>query len=129
MSYEVFLVDKLGASLSHQLIFIRTNPNSGSGLLYHVIGSTQSGMTYQHRATSAPEESLTFEKSLPLGTVSVANLGRVDAVCQTIPPPKKQFQLSKRLYPNEPLRTCQEWASEAIEALKVAGVIEDAAST
>jgi hypothetical protein len=44
-------------------------------------------------------------------------------ICRSIPPPKKQFNGPKRLYPKEPLRRCQEWIDEAVEALISNGIL------
>ena len=59
-----------------------------------------------------------------LGAVDKADLDQFRQVCQSIPPPKKQFEGPKRLYSKEPLRRCQEWTVEAIDALKVQGILK-----
>lgn len=40
-----------------------------------------------------------------------------------IQPPKKQFDGPRRRYLDEPIRRCQEWTAEAIQALTSAGVL------
>ena len=59
-----------------------------------------------------------------LGIVSTSNYSRIASVVNGIEPPKKQFNGPKRIDPNKPLRRCQEWTAEAIEALKTSGVLE-----
>jgi len=61
--------------------------------------------------------------------VTIANYPRVEEICDSIAPPKKQFERNRRLYPNEPLRRCQEWTVEAIQALTQAGVLQTQASS
>lgn len=66
-----------------------------------------------------------FASKTKVGTVAQEDYEqRFLAVCEGVPPPKKQFEGSKRLYPGEPLRRCGQWADEAVEALAEAGVLK-----
>ncbi|KAL8296019.1 hypothetical protein RB600_001486 [Gaeumannomyces tritici] len=124
MSYNVFLVEYLGAPRNHHALFVETDPESGAGLLLHVTGNIQDGMTFEERETKKPEESNTFSGKKSLGWVAIADLDRMRDICASNPPPKKQFDRAKRLYPNEPLRRCQEWTAETVASLTGEGVIQ-----
>ncbi|KAK6350236.1 hypothetical protein TWF696_006472 [Orbilia brochopaga] len=129
MSWPVYLIVSLGGGQrDHHAIFVETEDQGPkTGQIYQVFGSMQSGMTFETRAeTTPPEDSLNFiflSKTL-LGTIKHEDYPKVLEVCQRVEAPKKQFQGPKRLYPTEPLRACQEWTKEAIEALKDEKILE-----
>lgn len=123
MSYNVYLVSYAGMPRNHQLIFVETAGDL-SGHVYQVTGSIQNGMTFEKKPGKKPEDSATFEGKTLIGKVTQANLPRLEQICQGIPPPKKQFNGPQRLNPQEPLRRCQEWTSEAIQALVTARVVQ-----
>lgn len=148
MSYKVYLVSSAGMSRNHHAIFIETNlPASGRGHIYQVTGNIQAGMTYEdHASTTPPEEDPSFIDRVLIGTVDTtatipttmtatvtgATTDPVTALlesirtilCSHVPPPKKQFEGARRLFPQEPIRRCQEWTAEAIQSLVEAGVLK-----
>jgi hypothetical protein len=97
----------------------------GSGQIFHVKGDIQNGMIYESKAGRKPETSASFVSKSPIGQVDERGKSRIDGILESIPPPKKQFNGPKRLYPREPLRRCQEWTQEAIQALRSQGVLHD----
>ncbi|KAJ3499405.1 hypothetical protein NLG97_g346 [Lecanicillium saksenae] len=123
MSYNVYLVAYIGAPRNHHAIFVETELD-GSGLVFHVTGNVQSGMQFESKNGKRPENSASFDTKTYLGWVSASNLHYIGETCSSIPPPKKQFQGPKRLYPNEPLRRCQEWTNEAVNALITRGILQ-----
>ena len=123
MSYNVYKVAYLGAPRNHHALFIETNVD-GSGTIVHVTGDIQNGMRFEQKATRRPEDSASFVEKTFLGWVLVENYGYIEDTCRNIPPPKKQFNGPKRLYPKEPLRRCQEWTNEAVETLFSSGVLQ-----
>lgn len=126
MSYNVYLVDYIGMPRNHHGIFVETHESGDkTGYLYQVSGSIQTGMVHEHKRARQPETSSSFGglKNL-LGIVTLDNYQYMRSTCDNIPPPEKQFNGPKRIYPNIPLRRCQEWTNEAIEALISQGVIE-----
>ncbi|UDD62420.1 hypothetical protein AFCA_009736 [Aspergillus flavus] len=123
-TYSVYLMAESGLPRDHHAIFVETYENGPStGHLYHVKGNIQEGMISEHRAEQPPEEIPGFCGKEKLGVVAVAEYGRVLGICEGVPVPQKQFQGAKRLYPREPLRRCQEWVAEAVDALKGEGVL------
>lgn len=123
-SYLTYRVAEFGLPRNHELLFVETHEaGPRSGHKYHVIGSIQEGMTFNHREAGPPEDEPSFSHKQLLGRVAVADYPRLLAVCEGIPVPKKQFQGAKRLYPLEPVRRCGEWADEATKALLEEGVI------
>ncbi|KAJ5367860.1 hypothetical protein N7541_001801 [Penicillium brevicompactum] len=102
MSYNVYRVSYAGLPRDHHAIFVEMN-NDQSGHLF------QSG-TYQSKEF--------------IGRVAAADFARILPTCESIPPPKKQFEGARRLYPKEPLRRCQEWTQEAVNALVTAGILK-----
>jgi hypothetical protein len=123
MSYNVYLVSYLGAPRDHHAIFVETKSDK-SGYIFQVIGDIQSGMSFGHKDAKRPEDSTSFVSQEHIGTVSEANYDRIESIVETIEPPKKQFDGPRRINPREPLRRCQEWTADAVEALKSAGVLE-----
>lgn len=123
MSYNVYRVSYAGMPRDHHAIFVETEGNL-SGHVYQVTGNIQNGMTYEDKPGRKPEDSATFQSKTRIGKVTQANLPRLKQICQGIPPPKKQFNGPHRLYPQEPLRRCQEWTAEAIQALTAAHVVQ-----
>ncbi|KAF2874598.1 hypothetical protein BDV95DRAFT_566534 [Massariosphaeria phaeospora] len=117
MSYNVLLVESLGAPRNHQVIFIELSPG-GAGYIFQVTGDIQTGMTFGHREEKEPEESVTF-----VGTIVVADFDRIQSIVESVAPPAKQFDGPRRIDPTKPLRRCQEWTAEAIQALENAGVL------
>ncbi|KAG6092773.1 hypothetical protein E4U30_004957 [Claviceps sp. LM220 group G6] len=120
---DVFRVEYLGMSLNHHAIFVQTN-SDGSGMLYHVIGSIQKGMTFEHKQGKKPDDASSFIKKTHLGWVTIDKYPFVERICRSVPPPKKQFEVQRRLFPREPLRRCQEWTDEAVEALSSSGILQ-----
>ncbi|KAG7117504.1 hypothetical protein HYQ46_011095 [Verticillium longisporum] len=123
MSLPVYLVESIGAPNNHHAIFVLTNEKDGSGYKFHVKGSIQLGMLYEATEHHRPEDSPEYLGKSCLGWVDVNDYPRVNDICTGVPPPKKQFRGPKRLYPKEPLRRCQEWVKEAIQALESNGVL------
>ncbi|TVY50553.1 hypothetical protein LCER1_G008410 [Lachnellula cervina] len=126
MSFNVYLVEYSGMPRNHRGIFVETKEDGGrSGYLYQVTGDILHGMVYQHKPAKEPETSATFSglKEL-IGTVTTNNYVHIRSVVDSIPPPKKQYDGFKKIFPNEPLRRCHEWTNEAIQALKDRGIIQ-----
>lgn len=81
-------------------------------------------MRHDNKPGKKPEESTSYQSKTFIGTVAVANFSRIKPICESVPAPKKQFEGAQRLYPGEPLRRCQEWTAEAINALSNASVLQ-----
>ncbi|EGE00898.1 hypothetical protein TESG_08193 [Trichophyton tonsurans CBS 112818] len=125
MSYPVYRVAYGGLPRDHHSIFVETGENGPkTGHLFHVTGDIQNGMVFDEKPAKEPESSATFVGKEKIGTVTHANYPRIKDICASITPPKKQFQGPKRLYPKEPLRRCQEWTRETVDALKDAQVLQ-----
>ncbi|KAI7544177.1 hypothetical protein KC331_g6965 [Hortaea werneckii] len=107
----------------HHAIFVETNTDT-SGRLFHVTGTIAQGMLYEEKELKFPDLSYSHENMTLLGAVDKADLDQFRQICQSIPPPKKQFEVPKRLNPKEPLRRCQEWTEEAFDALKGQGILK-----
>lgn len=124
MSSIIYLVASTGMPRSHHAIFIEENEN-GSGRIYQVVGDIQNGMSFETKLTEPPERSATFESKTRFGMVTAVNKSQIELVCNSVPPPKKQIYGPKRLFPNEPVRRCQEWTKEAVEVLRVARALQE----
>jgi hypothetical protein len=122
MSYPVYLVSSVGAPRDHHKIFIKIN-KGGYGSTFQVTGNIQEGMEYQCNLYERPEDSAAFIEKSYIGTVDEGSICRISQVLENIPPPSKQFNGAKRINPTEPLRRCQEWTNEAIQALKDEGIL------
>lgn len=138
MTYNVYLLSPAGMPRNHHAIFIETNlPTTGCGHIYQVTGNIQTGMIYEDKpTTSPPEEDPSFIDKVVIGivdaTATTTSTATVTAMLESIrsilrgnvPPPKKQFDGPRRLFPQEPIRRCQEWTAEAINALVEAGALK-----
>ncbi|WEW56709.1 hypothetical protein PRK78_002157 [Emydomyces testavorans] len=127
MSYNVYRVSSAGMPRDHHAIFVETNnPTTGCGHIYQVTGNIQTGMTYETKpASRPPEEDPSFLTKVLIGTVQAAmHPDMYRTVCCSVQPPKKQFDGPRRLFPQEPIRRCQEWTAEAIQALTDAGILK-----
>lgn len=122
MAYNVYRIAYGGMPRDHHAIFVETNSDE-TGWLFQVVGNIQEGMRHDDKPAKKPEDSTTFQERTFIGTVTVANFDRIKPICESIPPPKKQFHGPRRLYPQEPIRRCQEWTKEAIDALVEAQVL------
>ncbi|EPS43661.1 hypothetical protein H072_2355 [Dactylellina haptotyla CBS 200.50] len=121
MPWPAYLIVSVGGGRQdHHAIFIETEGQGPkTGHLYQVAGSMQNGMTFEHRPEEAPENSINFvflSKKF-LGSVRDVDYPKIMDICEHVPPPKKQFQGPKKLYPKEPLRACQEWVAEVIQIM------------
>ncbi|KAI5465407.1 hypothetical protein BGZ63DRAFT_103589 [Mariannaea sp. PMI_226] len=123
MSYNVYLVASLGMPRDHHALFIETN-SDGTGRLIHVTGNVQNGMEFEEREEKRPDDSETFVSKSFLGTIYAECYRNVSEICKSNAPPKKQFDGPKRLYPEEPLRRCQEWTAEVVESLVSKGILQ-----
>jgi hypothetical protein len=126
--HRVLLASYLG-SPNHHGIYVEsetaTTTNERWGRLFHVIGSLQSGMAFEVKRAIYPLESPSGESVRHVGWVAHDNfIQRIEGVCANIPPPNKQFDFMRRLFPNEPLRHCQHWVAEVVRALIDSGVLE-----
>lgn len=128
MSYYIYKVAYLGAPRDHHAIFVETDANGG-GVVFHVTGDIQNGMRFEMKAAKRPEDSASFVNKTFLGWVVADNYQHIEGICRGIPPPKKQFNGAKKLYPKEPLRRCQEWTNETIQALTASGVLQTEETT
>lgn len=124
MSYNVYRVSYAGLPRDHHAIFVEMN-NDQSGWLFQVTGDIQNGMKHNDKPAKKPEESGTYQSKIAIGTVATADFARIKPTCESIPAPKKQFEGPRRLHPKEPLRRCQEWTQEAIDALVKAGILKN----
>ena len=122
MSYPVYLVSSVGAPRDHHAIFVETD-NNGYGFKFQVTGNIQEGMVYELKTGEKPEDSITFITKSYIGTTSEEDFDRIGSVLWAIPPPAKQFNGPRRIDPSLPLRRCQEWTKEAIQALKEQGIL------
>lgn len=123
MTCNVYRVAYLGAAQDHHAIFVEME-DDGSGIIFQVRGNIQHGMKYESKSGRKPDESASFVSKSSIGTISAEDISRVDSVCQRIPPPCKQFNGPKRINPNVPLRRCQEWTQEVIQALRNEAILK-----
>lgn len=124
MSYNVYRVSYTGLPRDHHAIFVEMN-NDKSGWLFQVTGDIQTGMRHNDKAARKPEESGTYQSKIAIGTVATEDFERIKPTCESILAPKKQYDGPRRLYPREPVRRCQEWTQEAIDALVKEGILKN----
>ncbi|KAM3522120.1 hypothetical protein MY4038_008757 [Beauveria bassiana] len=95
------------------------------GIIHNVIGPVNNGaMQYETKPTYVhPSKSMTFVDMRALRKISSHHLPRMDEIRRGNQPPIRQMCDGELLYPDVPLRCCQEWTKETIELLKEAGVL------
>ncbi|KAI9672637.1 MAG: hypothetical protein M1831_000072 [Alyxoria varia] len=125
MSYRVYHVEFAGLPRNHHAIFVETNEQEpGNGYTFQVTGNIQQGMTYEEVISKSPESSIEFLGKEEVGALKIDNYKDFLSICQSTPVPMRQFDGSKRLYPDQPLRRCEEWTNETVQALRASGVID-----
>ncbi|KAM0366758.1 hypothetical protein ACHAPK_008232 [Fusarium culmorum] len=127
MSYlSVYLLDYLGVPLNHHSIFVK-DAKDETEFVFYVIGNIQMGCIFEvRRQESDPRLSATFKKMTQIGVIAANDTPRFRTVCESNPPPKKQFNGIKRVDPKKPLRRCQDWERETIDILREQGVLLNA---
>lgn len=149
MSHKVFRVESIitipdpdmPQPRYHNTIFVETDPDSRSGIIYHVTGDITTGMVYMSEPSSQPEQSETFHRSEYLGTVKTEDYpDKLDKILAALPPPPKQKHFNVKTMRTEQIRPeggfygegeagppmvkCTEWTvTQAIPALYAAGVL------
>ncbi|KAI0108712.1 hypothetical protein GGR51DRAFT_559025 [Nemania sp. FL0031] len=124
MSFAIFLIEyDLGDTRNHHAIFVRSDGQAG--YIFHVKGNIHDGMIYEMKKIRPPHTYRTFVGKHQIGWVSSFNMGRLDSICRSNPPPEKQYHGNRRLNPRRPLRRCQEWTAETIGRLEEQGVLID----
>lgn len=124
MSYTVYTAEYLG-SPNHVGLFVETS-SDGSGQIYHVVGTILNGMTYENKLGKKPEDSVSFVPGSKkvVGRIAQADMGKLDSLCRSIPPPARQVMLNgSRIDPSKPLRRCGEWVEEVKTAARSNGLI------
>ncbi|KAK4206763.1 hypothetical protein QBC37DRAFT_380775 [Rhypophila decipiens] len=125
--YPVWLVSYFSLQdLSHHVIFIQTDndPDIEGGHRFHVMGSLQQGMdTKLDCSIYYPLNTKSVEWMQHKGWLRHGDLERAREICSRVPPPAKQFRGARRLVKG-PLRHCQHWVAEALDAMRAEGVLE-----
>lgn len=138
--YKVYLAAYLGGNpgTDHHAIYVESVPGEdedpndmGSGCLFHSVGSTLFGMSFERKEpTKDPRLASTGKRITPIGWVSHDKFrDEFEAVCRRVPLPHRQYTLAGQIYRNIPIRHCQHWALNAIHALCVASVLEPLTSS
>ncbi|KAM7210615.1 hypothetical protein V8F06_014005, partial [Rhypophila decipiens] len=123
--YPVWLVSHLSlGDVNHHVIFIQTvpGPDCRRGHRFHVLGSVQQGMYMKLDDSLHPLDSHSCHWMQHKGWLRHEDLERAREICRGVPPPAKQFDGAKRLG-RGPLRHCQHWVAEALDAMSTEGVL------
>ena len=125
-SYRVYLGRYLTWKKSHHhAIYVETEAAKGEGMIYHVVGNLLTGMELGFGAALDPLRSTTGVSKQHLGWITKENYHLMKAVCSMIPPPTAQMALDgTKLDLSQPIRHCQHWVAEAIDALKTGGLLD-----
>lgn len=126
MACPLYLVESLGLPRNHHALFLQLG-DCGNGHQFQVKGNISEGMTYEAKPIDSPEIDAGYISKTQLGWVSTETgemCSRIDQICRSIPPPAKQFDGAKRIWPSQRLRRCQEWTLEVIQLLEELGVLQ-----
>lgn len=118
--YKVHFVEYISLhGKDHHALYVETDCNDKMGYQYHVTGNLLMGMKLRIQDCPNPETAPSFKAMTMIGYVGRQSLTQLEETCLSVPPPKPQIYLnSRRIYPHEPLRTCQEWIADVIEKLR-----------
>jgi hypothetical protein len=124
--YQAYRVEYAGRP-NHEALFVETHEESDkTGHVYHVTGNILRGMTYEHKWGRKPEASGSFVAKHSIGTISAADYFAVEEICRSIAVPGAQLTLGgNKTNPNQPIRRCGEWTSDAIHQLRARGVLKN----
>ncbi|KAM3427048.1 hypothetical protein MY4824_009670 [Beauveria thailandica] len=107
--FPVFLVQDYGELRNRHHLWAQTS--EARGIIYNVIGPVNnSASQYETKPTYVhPSKSMTFVDMHVLGQILSEGLPRMDEIRRGNQPPHRQMCDSELLYPDVPLRRCQEW--------------------
>jgi hypothetical protein len=124
----------------HTVIFVQTETD-GRGYIHHVTGDLVTGMRYERKPGSRPENSHTFHDKTLLGRVAKSKYpAELDRVCQAQPAPPRQKAFNTKTMKTEPVKPdgtfygpgdprpklvkCTEWTeNQVIPALQRGGLL------
>ena len=86
MPLALFVVQYLGNPRDHHALCIRLKGKDDPGILFHVIGDIERGMTYEKKDTKPPWQSASYVGMSLVGWMSSSDLPRVDSICRSNPP-------------------------------------------
>ncbi|KAK5994836.1 hypothetical protein PT974_03222 [Cladobotryum mycophilum] len=124
MPLPLFLVESIGAPRNHRALFVRLDESKGNGRQFQVKGNIQDGMMYESKEVDRPESSIEYIGMSQLGWVTNSDLQRIEEICRSNPPPKKQFDGPRRIDPKTTLKCCQECTTETIRLLESEGILK-----
>ncbi|TGO51598.1 hypothetical protein BCON_0158g00240 [Botryotinia convoluta] len=127
MSYPAYLISSSGLPRDHHSIFIETSLHGPhTGHLYQVTRNIQTRMIHAHCASLIPPEEAPDFGGMKkfLGIVRIEDYEKLRKIVDKVEAPKKQFDGARKIEPEVPLRRFQEWAREAMRALREKGVLE-----
>ena len=126
LTYRVYLGRYLGnEKTDHHAIYVEIDQVAQTGMLHHVVDSILMGMEYQSRQGVDPLLSPTGLSRQHVGWITEENYLFMEPVLQKITPPIAQLALNgSKLDPSRPIRHCQHWAAEGLDALKVEGFLD-----
>lgn len=85
-------------------IFVQTRLD-GTGYIHHVTGDLVTGMRYEKKRGSRPEDSQSFHDKTLLGRVAKSKYpAELDRVCQAQPAPSRQKAFNTKTMKTEPVK-------------------------
>lgn len=82
-------------------------------------------MTHEFKPAVDPLRSTTGLSKQQIGWVTKQNHHRMEAVYRMVRPPTAQLALNgTRLNPSQPIRHCQHWVAEVVDALKAEKILD-----
>ncbi|OIW34631.1 hypothetical protein CONLIGDRAFT_688526 [Coniochaeta ligniaria NRRL 30616] len=118
--YPAYLATYLGHRDDHHAVYVETGIDKG-GHLFHVTGDIRIGMVFWQPHPFDTTAGLSVQH---IGWISHDKLVEIRVVCETIPPPPRQYEGPKRLVPRHAIRHCQHWAADAIAALRERAILQ-----
>lgn len=114
-TYTVYVARFKTLPTFQEAIYIETE--RGRGWTYQILGGQTPGWTYESKQRDGLEDSKDFYKKYLRGTVTQADLHKVDEICRTVPMPRAEMIGGIPFH-----RDCRHWVINALEKLQQQGI-------
>ena len=102
----------------HVGLFIQTDAD-GEGILHHVRGAVEtSGMHFEKWVNTDVAKYGTYVSRNLKGRVRKESVDKIEEICRSVEPPRKQFGPQGPLVPGAPIRRCGDWMAEVWEEIE-----------
>ena len=126
MPYAVYKVYFDSTPHNHVALYVETRGHGRGGFLYHVRGAIEvHGMYFAITPCNTPSQFPSFLRQELVGLVKEDMLALLEEVCESVPPPERQYNENGPIQPKRPRRRCSDWFDELLTQLINEGIVEE----